>query len=253
MDSKNNLEKSIQAGLDELMSTLDGNLVKINEMVTQFVHETPEQFAKINAHVTARQWDVAATLIHKVKIRYGYLGLDHILEALGLWEDELRHTPIEGQQAEKITYFERVNEMILSMLRETAFYQPAGTTLTRLPLKGKCVLVAEDDEINRMVFTIFIEELGGEVVEAANGQDAVKLAQEKQPALIFMDVHMPFVSGLEAIKALRAQGVATPIISLSASTRMDEQRHSLDAGANEFLIKPAKREAIKQSLMKYLG
>lgn len=122
-----------------------------------------------------------------------------------------------------------------------------------LPLSGKTVVIAEDDEVNSMVFDLFVKELGADTVIARDGNEAVKFCLDKNPALIFMDVHMPFFSGIDAIRHLRQKGVVCPIVSLSASTRLNEREQSLLAGANEFLIKPANRNAIRQTLIKYIG
>jgi CheY-like chemotaxis protein len=134
--------------------------------------------------------------------------------------------------------------------------KPAGTishTQVKLPLAGKKILIAEDDEVNIMIFELFIEELGAEVLKAVDGNQAILIGSEKIPDLIFMDVHMPYFSGVEAIKQLRSKNLTMPIISLSASTRLNEKQQSLEAGATDFLTKPAKREIIHEVLLKYLG
>ncbi len=138
-------------------------------------------------------------------------------------------------------------------MKQTPYNLPSESTSgDAMPLTGKTVLVAEDDEVNSMVFELFIKELGADVVVAHDGNEAVRLTMEQNPDMIFMDVHMPFFSGLEAIQQLRAKEVKCPIISLSASTRLNERDQSLAMGANEFLIKPANRVTIRQILMKYL-
>jgi CheY-like chemotaxis protein len=122
-----------------------------------------------------------------------------------------------------------------------------------LLFNGKCILVAEDDEVNAMVFELFIKETGASVIIAKDGHEAIRYSLEKKPDLIFMDVHMPVFSGLEAIREVRSRSVTCPIVSLSASTRLNEQQNSLDAGADDFLVKPVNRGAIVKTLMKYLG
>jgi two-component system chemotaxis sensor kinase CheA len=120
------------------------------------------------------------------------------------------------------------------------------------PYAGKLVLVAEDDEVNAMVFVLFIREKGADAIIATDGLQALTLAKQKKPDLIFMDVHMPFFSGLDAIKEIRNVDCQCPIVSLSASTRLNERQNSLDAGASEFLVKPVNRDAIDRILERYL-
>jgi CheY-like chemotaxis protein len=122
-----------------------------------------------------------------------------------------------------------------------------------LPIFGKKILIAEDDEVNAMIIGQFVEELGGQVLKASDGNEAVTIAAAQKPDIIFMDIHMPYFSGIEAIKKLRSENFMAPIISLSASSRLLEKQQSSDAGATGFLNKPAKRELIHKILLKYLA
>jgi CheY-like chemotaxis protein len=198
--------------------------------------------------------DNILALLHKLKARYSYLGLDNLMDEMSQWERETGVVSSTEKNLERINYFESMNKLITTELNEIKLEQTlkaSGGSAT-LPLTGKKILIAEDDEVNAMVFELFIEELGGTVLKATDGNEAVRLNNEHSPDLIFMDVHMPYFSGVEAIKLIRAKNATIPIISLSASTRLQEKQQSLDAGATSFLTKPAKREAIQQLLRQYL-
>ncbi|PZR10425.1 MAG: hypothetical protein DI539_21200 [Flavobacterium psychrophilum] len=247
------LKQLIHIELENLLSLLGDDRKKVGEMVRVFMDETPTHFEEIRKHIQDGNLKEASELVHKVKTRYGYIGLDGVTEELTNWESELSmknkmdHTLTIGR-------FEQINEEIIAELKVSRFYIPPIEKMNdAFPLAGKLVLVAEDDEINAMVFELFIKENGATVLIANDGNQAIKLALEKSPDMIFMDVHMPFFSGLDAIRELRNRGLTCPIISLSASTRLDERKNSIEAGANDFLIKPAKRESIKKALFTYLN
>jgi CheY-like chemotaxis protein len=122
-----------------------------------------------------------------------------------------------------------------------------------LPLVGKKVLIVDDDEINATVIGDFAEELGASIFKAVDGYEAVRYSTESLPDFIFMDLHMPYFGGIESIQLLREKRIAVPIIALSASTRLYEKQQSIDAGATDFITKPAKREIIHEVLLKYLA
>ena len=88
-----------------------------------------------------------------------------------------------------------------------------------LLLNGKRILIAEDDDVNFMVFEVFVQELGGTAIKAVDGHEAIRQTTDLKPDFIFMDIHMPYFSGIEAIRFIRSKGIQVPIVALSASTR----------------------------------
>jgi PAS domain S-box-containing protein len=102
------------------------------------------------------------------------------------------------------------------------------------------VLVVDDNAANRMPLVDLLSPLGFEVFAAENGQTAVEQAQTLRPDLILMDVVMPVMDGLAATRRLRAmpQTRGVPIVVVSASATAEDQRNSLEVGANAFLPKP---------------
>jgi CheY-like chemotaxis protein len=105
---------------------------------------------------------------------------------------------------------------------------------------GRRILIAEDNPINRMVEADHLAGKGYEIIEAGNGIEAVELAQKQNPDLILMDIQMPGMDGLEAIRLIRALPnlAAVPIIALTALAMPGDRERCLEAGANEYLAKP---------------
>jgi CheY-like chemotaxis protein len=91
-----------------------------------------------------------------------------------------------------------------------------------------------------MVQSDYLTSKGYEVIEAGNGIDAIELAQGQKPHLILMDIQMPGLDGLEAIRHLRTlpECANTPIIALTALAMPGDRERCLQAGANEYLAKP---------------
>ncbi len=117
------------------------------------------------------------------------------------------------------------------------------------------VLVAEDNEINRLVAQRFLDELGCTVECAADGEEAATRAREGGFDLILMDLRMPRMDGLEATRAIRAgepEGSHTPIIALTANAFSSDREACLEAGMDDFLVKPIQPEQLRRMLSRYV-
>jgi PAS domain S-box-containing protein len=117
------------------------------------------------------------------------------------------------------------------------------------------VLIADDNQVNRLVLVNLLSPLGFDIVEAVDGRDCLHKAVEFKPDAIFIDLAMPVMDGLEAIHLLRQfpDFLHTAIIVTSASAFEQDNQASLAAGANGFVPKPVNSEAILASLQTHLG
>ncbi|MEJ2407556.1 MAG: response regulator [Candidatus Thiodiazotropha sp.] len=106
------------------------------------------------------------------------------------------------------------------------------------------ILLAEDDAVTRKIYYLILNKNGHEIDLAANGQEAVELGkiQGSQYNLCLMDMEMPVMGGLEAIRLLRQHNKRLRIVAMSSSPRYKE--HSLAAGANEYWCKPVSKKQL---------
>jgi CheY-like chemotaxis protein len=127
------------------------------------------------------------------------------------------------------------------------------------------VLLVEDNDINALLARRMLEKAGCDVSLCGNGREAVeavrqRLASSDQPFdLVFMDVHMPVVDGLEAtrqikeIYAAQPDVRAPPIVALTANAFEEDRRRCLDAGMDDYLAKPFDRDDLQRMLDKWCG
>jgi len=99
------------------------------------------------------------------------------------------------------------------------------------------VLVIEDEAPIRCFLRAYLESQNFRLVEAESGEEGIGLAASHQPTLILLDLGLPGMDGLEVIRRIR-QWTATPILVLSARGREQDKIDALDAGADDYLIKP---------------
>ena len=117
------------------------------------------------------------------------------------------------------------------------------------------VLLVEDTEDNRFMMRRLLEMAGYGVVEATNGEEAVRLAQSEQPELILMDLSLPVIDGLAATRAIRkSDGLKkTPIIAVSAHDTSDFQAEALSAGCDSYITKPIDFSQLELLIARLLG
>lgn len=107
--------------------------------------------------------------------------------------------------------------------------------------KGRKVLLVEDVELNREIAETILQEAGIHVVCVGNGQKAVEYMSQPEADdidLILMDIMMPVMDGITALKNLRKRGCNIPVLMLTAKTEIDDKVEGLDNGANDYLTKP---------------
>jgi len=157
-------------------------------------------------------------------------------------------------------------DMIVATLRETmplnATHQhkatdAGGQTLAEPPEYQVDVLLAEDNETNRLYFSQLFELEGMSYVMVDNGREAIDYCKTHRPAIICMDVSMPILNGLDATRRIREaeahSGHRTPIIGLSAHAIDGDAERALAAGMDDYLTKPVSQADLKAVMARWLG
>lgn len=127
----------------------------------------------------------------------------------------------------------------------------SGAESATQKLSGSILLV-EDNEINQKIIQRFLEIMGATVSIVDNGASAVTQALQQHYDLIYMDMQMPGVSGIDAIRQLRAAGYTKPIVMLTANATLEDRAQSKQAGCNDFITKPIDRQQLYAITATYL-
>ncbi len=107
-------------------------------------------------------------------------------------------------------------------------------------MSGKTILYVEDNELNRKIVRALLKRTAYRLIEAFDGEAGVALALEARPDLILMDIQLPKISGIEAMRRLRAEAAtaATPMIALTSFALAGDEQKAKEAGATAYLPKP---------------
>ncbi|MEZ5871910.1 MAG: response regulator [Nitratireductor sp.] len=134
--------------------------------------------------------------------------------------------------------------------------EPAPAEATAAVESVVDIVVAEDNEVNQIVFTQIINQTGYSFVIARNGEEAVELYQRHQPQIMLMDVSMPRKNGLEATAEIRALEAGlplhTPIIGITAHAIKGDREKCLGAGMDDYMSKPVSPDRLKELITKWM-
>ncbi len=116
------------------------------------------------------------------------------------------------------------------------------------------VLVVEDNEVNQMVASGMLENMGCQVTLAENGQVALDVLQDNNFDMVLMDINMPVMGGCEATRKIREseQGDRLPVIALTANVLPEDVKTYYDAGMDDYLSKPFSREELRKIILRWM-
>ena len=121
-------------------------------------------------------------------------------------------------------------------------------------MSGEMILIVEDQPLNRKLVRDVLQAKGYRTIEAETGEDGVRSAHDQVPALILMDIQLPGISGIEALRMLREDPVTRtiPVIAVTASAMQQNQREILAAGFDGYLPKPINIASFLEAVRKTL-
>ncbi len=122
------------------------------------------------------------------------------------------------------------------------------------PAATKTVLIVEDNELNMKLFHDLLEAHGYNTIEARTGPEALRLATERRPDLILMDIQLPEVSGLEVTQKIKndEELVDIPIIAVTAFAMKGDEERIRQGGCEDYIAKPISVSTFLEKVKRYL-
>ena len=120
---------------------------------------------------------------------------------------------------------------------------------------NKTVLLVEDNEDNRIVYSTILRHFGYTVTEALNGEQGIEKARADAPDLILMDISIPVIDGWEATQVLKhdPRTREIPIIALTAHALRSDRQRALEVGCDGYLAKPCEPRVVVAEVQRFLG
>jgi CheY-like chemotaxis protein len=184
-----------------------------------------------------------------------YLELRIPLNSIIGFTNLLLHTGLSGKQAEYLDTIRSSSETLLKLVNEILDNSKPGTGSSAGNYERLKVLVVDDNQMNLRLVCTLLEDLGTRVEAAHDGEEAVRFALENHFDLILMDIQMPGMNGIEAMNRIHnneENGQKTPIVALTAHSLPDEVMQLLDAGMDDYVVKPVSEKQLKAKMDKWV-
>ena len=122
-------------------------------------------------------------------------------------------------------------------------------------MAGELILIIEDNEKNRRLVRDVLQFKGYQTIETETGEEGVELARSRQPALVLMDIQLPGINGIEALKILRGKPdtAAIPIVAVTASVMQQDRTLITEAGFDGYISKPINIKEFLESVGRALA
>jgi CheY-like chemotaxis protein len=117
------------------------------------------------------------------------------------------------------------------------------------------ILIVDDDKTTRKLLSLYLKGSGFEVVTAENGLNALEKLGSETVQLVLTDLNMPFMDGIEFLKAMKSNPGTShiPALMLTTETDEEERRRAISAGADGYLTKPASAEVVAAKIRQMVG
>ena len=119
---------------------------------------------------------------------------------------------------------------------------------------SKLILVVEDQEDNRRILRDLLTTVGFEIIEAVTGEEGVRMAREKNPDLILMDIQLPVLDGYDATRQIksRPEQANIPIIAVTSYALSGDELKAQEAGCDEYISKPYSPRVLLEKVRDFL-
>lgn len=255
--------KADDGRLRQVVTNIVGNAIKFTEeggVYLKLGHEVDAQGKRLIVEVTdtgigisrenqAHIFDHFTQAEAATTRKFGGTGLGlsiskHILDVMG------GAISVHSEEGEGASFRMEVPYDEADLSYEAPGKVAQGVPLTLVP--GLRVLVAEDNKTNRFLLKKYLADQPIDLAFANDGVEAVEQVQSFVPDLVFMDMSMPRMSGLEATREIRGLEIPQPsIVALTAHAFDEEMRACLDAGMDDFLTKPIRKAALIEWMVQF--
>ncbi len=133
-------------------------------------------------------------------------------------------------------------EMPITLAANNLTQHQEVSKVVPLQLTNRVILIVDDVSELRMLFQSMLKSSGAQIIQAANGEEALAEIAQQSIDLLLLDMHMPVRDGLSTLKTLRQQGYQMPVIALTADVQQQKHQEILDAGGQQVLTKPVQAD-----------
>lgn len=251
----NQLHELFAEKSNNLESIMGDNPERIQAVNKTFLAEVPPALKAIETHLSSKEYSKVKKIVHRIRPAFTYVDRDDILEKMEAWEADLEDGSNKENYKNLLQYITEETEKLVATFTHLPLSekecQVQTPDINEDQLVGINILIVDDNQVILSVFTSLLQIHKAKIAIAKNGNEGVAKVLSDNPDIILMDIHMPVMDGVDAIKAIRSKGIKTPILAISnAASKKDD---AISAGANTFLLKPIDSMELIQSIRSALN
>ena len=226
---------------------IDANIIKDNEKEVSIKISVKDTGIGIESQSINKIFERFEQANNKITTKYGGTGLGLSISK--------RLVEMHGGEIGVNSEFDKGSEFFFIIPFQKVFEKYEKDEEIALSLtRPKRILVCDDNEVNRNLITIMLDNPKIEISTAQNGKVVIELLSKKAFDLILMDLHMPIMDGLEAANIIRKElNIKIPIIGISANSLELEKNKLIPIGMNDYVVKPFKKKMLFQKINKLLN
>lgn len=152
----------------------------------------------------------------------------------------------------KIQYYPFTRHKLYNQIKSLNAHSTPNENETPLPLAGKKVTAVDDNQVNLKIVSSMLKKMGAEVKTFLDPVEAVPNIFDDKPHCVIMDMQMPIMDGPQATRELRKLGFTAPIIAYTANSTEKDRQLCVEAGMDDFLVKPVKKESLRKTINKWV-
>jgi len=225
---------------------------QIKPILLEAIESLPDKISELEQAIVNRDIEKTRFLSHSLKGMALSLEMTEISELCKEINDESRR---ENHNPDKISRFFVELKELVSSVSVDYFHEKPGLKARKVSGDNLDILVAEDDSINQRLIKIYFKRMGRKCDIAENGKEALEMLKKKKYDVLFLDIQMPVMDGLETIKRIRQDRRFKDlhVIALTAHALKGDQERCISAGCNDYISKPVKMDALIERLEAFIA
>ncbi|MCL2698501.1 MAG: response regulator [Oscillospiraceae bacterium] len=234
----------------------DVQLKLYSTIVNSFINDFPAQEKKIKSALKIKDINVLEMSLESLFYTLKQIHAEKLIKEYSSHLCQIKEIPYEDLQSFAIDFLKAASALSIDLqmveYRAALESSPPPTKQTEKPRFTNTILAVDDANIFLMIIKATLQESGYKVICINSGEAALNYLKNNRPGLFILDVEMPGMDGYELARKIREDGHEAPVIFLTGNAKKDSVIKAMQAGANDFIVKPVNKEQLLERIEKYI-
>ncbi|MDR2559562.1 MAG: response regulator [Oscillospiraceae bacterium] len=239
---------------DWIKQTGDVQLKLYSTIVSSFINDFPAREEDIKTALKIKDLDTLEKSLESLCSMLKQIHAEKLIEEHSSSLDKIKEIPYEDLQSNTVNFLKAVSALSID-LQMVEYQVSPGQSPPEETEKPECsntILAVDDANVFLMIIKATLQDSGYKVTCINSGEAALNYLKNNRPGLFILDIEMPGMDGYELAQKIRKAGHGAPIIFLTGNSKKDSVIKAMQAGANDFIVKPVNKEQLLERIGKYI-